>query len=42
LPLIAAMRKVAERALEHPDEEVRAVAGRLLAKRDRSLVTRRR
>jgi hypothetical protein len=36
------MRKVAERALEHPNEEVRAVAGQLLAELDRSLVTRRR
>jgi hypothetical protein len=37
------MRKVAERALDHPnEEEVRAVAGRLLAELDRSLVTRRR
>jgi hypothetical protein len=36
------MRKVAERALEHPDHEVRAVAGQLLAELDRSLVTRRR
>jgi len=36
------MRKVAERALEHDDEEVRRLANQLLAEPDRSVVTRRR
>jgi hypothetical protein len=36
------MRKVAERALEHDDEEVRRLANQLLAELDRSAVTRHR
>jgi hypothetical protein len=36
------MRKVAERALEHDDEEVRRLANHLLAEPDRSAVTRHR
>jgi hypothetical protein len=36
------MRKVAERALDHDDEEVRRLANQLLAELDRSAVTRRR
>jgi hypothetical protein len=36
------MRKVAERALEHDDPEVRAVAGQLLAELERSPALRRR
>jgi hypothetical protein len=36
------MRKVAQRALEHDDEEVRRLANQLLAELDRSAVTRRR
>jgi hypothetical protein len=36
------VRAVAERALDHDDEEVRILAGRLLAELDRSLATRRR
>jgi hypothetical protein len=36
------MRKVAERALEHYDEEVRRLANQLLAELNRSVVTRRR
>jgi hypothetical protein len=36
------MRKVAERALEHEDEEVRRLANQLLAELERSAVRRRR
>ena len=36
------MRKIAERALEHDDEEVRRLANQLLAELNRSAVTRRR
>jgi hypothetical protein len=36
------MRKVAERALEHDDQEVRRLANQLLAELDRSPVLRRR
>jgi hypothetical protein len=36
------MRKVAERALERDDDEVRGLANQLLAELDRSAVTRRR
>ena len=36
------MRKVAERALDHDDEEVRRLANQLLAELDRSAVTRHR
>ena len=36
------MRKVAECALEHDDEEVRRVANQLLGELDRSAVTRHR
>jgi hypothetical protein len=35
------MRNVAERALEHDDDEVRRLANQLLAELDRSAVTRR-
>ena len=36
------MRKVAERALEHDDTEIRALAGRLLVELERSPALRRR
>jgi hypothetical protein len=36
------MRKVAERALEHDDEEVRRLANQLLAELERSPTLRRR
>ena len=36
------MRKVAERALEHDDEEVRRLANQLLAELERSSALRRR
>jgi hypothetical protein len=36
------MRKVAERALEHDDEEVRRLANQLLAELERSPALRRR
>ena len=36
------MRKVAERALEHDDEEVRRLASQLLAELERSPALRRR
>jgi hypothetical protein len=36
------MRKVAERALDHDDKEVRGLANQLLAELDGSAVTRRR
>jgi hypothetical protein len=36
------MRKVAERALEHDDEEVRALASRLLAELERAPAVRRK
>ena len=39
---VLSMRKVAQRALEHDDEEVRRLANQLLAEPDRSAITRHR
>ena len=39
---VLSMRKVAQRALEHDDEEVRRLANQLLAELERNGATRRR